>query len=242
MRRPEFDQAVKDDAVVIIPVASTEQHGAHLPVNTDANIGFSIAKRAAEAIDDFPVLVLPAIWTGYSVEHTGYRGVITLKHQTFIDVLSQVAEGIYKSGFTKILFLNSHGGNNPAVGAMRMKLAHEDGFPPSVARTWFRLPTVMQLFEKLGTPRNDGHSGEFETSAQLYLDPELVDKGSLSWSEGVFGDPSNATKEKGEQFVTAAVKDLEEVLRAYRDGKLRDGWGWSEEKMVGRKEGQLIMF
>ena len=53
---------------------------------------------------------------------------------------------------------------------------------------------------------------------------------------------SNATLEKGEQLIKAAVKGLEEVLRAYRSGKLRDGWGWSEEKMVGRKEGQLITF
>ena len=81
------------------------------------------------------------------------------------------------------------GGNRPAVGAMRMKLAYEDHFPPSVALEWFRLPAVMQLIGKLGTPRNDGHSGELETSAQLYLEPELVDKDSLSWSEGVFGDP-----------------------------------------------------
>lgn len=56
LRRTEFEQAVKADAVVIIPVASTEQHGPHLPVGTDAIDCFTIAQRAAEAIDEFPVL------------------------------------------------------------------------------------------------------------------------------------------------------------------------------------------
>ena len=66
MRQPEFEKAVKDDAVVIIPVGATEQHGAHLPVNTHSNTVFSIAKLAAEAVDDFPVLVLPTVWTQVS--------------------------------------------------------------------------------------------------------------------------------------------------------------------------------
>ena len=67
LRRTEFEEAVKADAIVIIPVGSTEQHGNHLPINTDTNSCFTIAQRAAQAIDEFPVLVLPLIWTGYSI-------------------------------------------------------------------------------------------------------------------------------------------------------------------------------
>ena len=61
LRRTEFEELAKANAVVIIPVGSTEQHGNHLPINTDANCCFVIAQRAAQAIDEFPVLVLPTI-------------------------------------------------------------------------------------------------------------------------------------------------------------------------------------
>lgn len=83
LRRPEFEEAIKADAIVIIPVGSIEQHGNHLPVNTDTNCCFTIAQRAALAIEEFPVLVLPPIWTGYSPYHMAYTGTITLTYHTF---------------------------------------------------------------------------------------------------------------------------------------------------------------
>ena len=61
MRRTEIEEASRAGAVIIIPVGSIEQHGNHLPVNTDINCSFSIAKSAAEIMDDFPVLVAPPI-------------------------------------------------------------------------------------------------------------------------------------------------------------------------------------
>ena len=80
LRRTEFEQAVKANAVVIIPVGSTEQHGDHLPIDTDSNACFTIAQRAAQAIDEFPVLVLPLIWTGYSTVHMSV-GLMVLRIQ-----------------------------------------------------------------------------------------------------------------------------------------------------------------
>ncbi|MBW2369162.1 MAG: creatininase family protein [Deltaproteobacteria bacterium] len=232
LRRPEFDQAVADNAVVIIPTGSTEQHGVHLPVNTDSNIGFSIAKRAAEAADDFPILVLPSIWTGYSPMHMTRHGAITLKNNTLVDVLTQVAESVYTHGFKKVLFLNSHGGNFGPLAAMRMKLAYESHCPPCLIVMYFQLPSIPKVVPKVTAE----HAGIIETSAQLYLQPELVDKESLYWTEGVFGDPSNGTREMGEQLIKTAANDLVKVCRDFRDGKRDDGWGWTEEVIVGRKD------
>ena len=99
LRRTEFEQFVKKDAIVIIPVASIEQHGEHLPVNTDSHACFMIAKKAAEAINDFPVLVTPAIWTGYSPMHMSYPGSITLKFETLVRLLTDVAVSIHTQGF-----------------------------------------------------------------------------------------------------------------------------------------------
>ena len=228
LRRPEFEQAVKDNAVVIIPTGATEQHGSHLPVNTDSNICFSIAKRAAEAADDFPILILPVIWSAYSPMHMTRHGAISLKNNTLTEVLTQVAESVYAHGFKKVLFLNSHGGNMGPIASMRMKLAYESNCPPCLAVTYFHLPSTPKVKAE--------HAGMLETSMQLYLQPELVDKESLCWTEGVFGDPSKATREMGKEIIEGLTNDLVKVCRDFRDGKLDDGWGWTEEVMVGRKD------
>ena len=69
MRRTEFEELAKANAIVIIPVGSTEQHANHLPVNTDMNCCYTIAQRAAQSINEFPVLVSPPIWMGFSPHH-----------------------------------------------------------------------------------------------------------------------------------------------------------------------------
>lgn len=111
MRQTEFEELAKANAVVIIPVGSTEQHGNHLPVNTDMNACYASAQRAAQSINEFSVLVLPPIWMGFSPHHMAYLGSITLKYHTFVEVLTQVVASVHAHGFKKILILNGHGGN-----------------------------------------------------------------------------------------------------------------------------------
>ena len=77
MRRTEFEEAAAAGAVVVIPMGSTEQHGLHLPVNTDLNCAQSIAVRAAQMVDEFPVIVAPPIWSGLSPHHMPFPGTIT---------------------------------------------------------------------------------------------------------------------------------------------------------------------
>ena len=219
LRRTEFEELAKANAVVIIPVGSTEQHGNHLPINTDANCCFVIAQRAAQTIDEFPVLVLPTIWTGYSPHHMAYPGAITLKYHTFVELLTQVAASVHAHGFNKIIFLNGHGGNSPAVASMRTKVAAEEGVS-SVGYNYWNLPSVSEQLMKMGV--KDGHAGDMETSLQLFLQPELVDMEAAAWVQGVHGDPSNATREKGESIVNVVVSALIKLLRDYHCGKLED--------------------
>lgn len=230
LRRTEFQKAVEADAVVVIPVASTEQHGNHLPVNTDADCCFTIAVRAAQAIDEFPVLVLPTIWTGYSPHHMAYPGTITLKYHTFVEVLTQVATSIHAHGFKKILFLNGHGGNSAVVAAMRTKLAAEEGVS-AVGYTYWEMPSVPEEWKAISQSDKGfvGHAAEIETSLQLYLQPELVDMGAAVWVPGVFGDPSTASREKGERLLSAGVSALIAILRDYHSGQLEDRLMWRKE-------------
>jgi creatinine amidohydrolase len=230
LRRPEIENAAKAGGIVIIPVASIEQHGNHLPVNTDANCCFEIAKRAAQAIDEFPLLVLPPIWTGYSPHHMTYPGSITLKYHTFVDLLTQVATSVHAHGFKKILFLNGHGGNSAIVAAMRIKLAAEEGFS-CIATTYWDLPSVSGQIKKVSQSDKGfiGHAGEIETSLQLFLQPELVDQGAATWSPGVWGDPSTGAREKGESIVKVVVDALVKLLREYHSGILEDRLVWRKE-------------
>ena len=231
LRRTEFEKAIKADAIVIISVASTEQHGNHLPVNTDANCCFTIAQRAAEAIDEFPVLVLPATWTGYSPHHMAYPGTITLKYHTLVELLTQVAASVHAHGFKKILFLNGHGGNSPIVAAMRTKLTAEEGVS-AIGYNYWEIPSVPEQIMKIVSQSDKGfagHSGEMETSLQLYLQPELVDMEAATWVPGVWGDPSTGTREKGESIVNAAISALIKILRDYHCGKLEDDLLWRRE-------------
>lgn len=237
LRRNEFEQALKAGAIVIIPVASTEQHGDHLPVSTDSNACFTIAQRAAQAIEEFPVLVLPPIWTGYSTEHMTYPGTITLKYHTFVKLLTEVAVSVYSQGFRKIFFLNGHGGNESITNFMRIKLVNEEGVSSSVAYTWWNIPRVVEEMKKVSQSDKGriGHAGELETSIQLYLQPELVNRSAAVWVRGVLGDPSTATCEKGERVVKAAVDALVKMLRDYHSGRLEDGLIWGKEIFEGQK-------
>ncbi len=231
LRRTEFEKAVEADAVVIIPVGSTEQHGHHLPINTDANCCFTIAQRAAQAIDDFPVLVLPPVWTGYSPHHMAHLGTITLKYHTFVEMLTQIATSIYAHGFKKILFLNGHGGNSPVIAAMRTKLAAEEGVS-AIGFNYWEIPSVPEQIMKIVSQSDKGfagHSGEMETSLQLYLQPELVDMAAATWVPGVWGDPSTGTREEGENIVNTVVSALVKMLRDYHSGKLEDDLVWRRE-------------
>ncbi|MCX5906350.1 MAG: creatininase family protein [Deltaproteobacteria bacterium] len=214
----------------MIPVASTEQHGDHLPVNTDANICYTIAVAAAQSISEFPVLVLPAIWTGYSPHHMAHPGTITLQYPTFVDLLTQVAISVHRHGFQKIFFLNGHYGNGPVIAALRTKLADEQNFAV-IGYNYWDLPNVAQTLKKV-CPTDKGflgHSGEVETSLQLYLQPDAVDMNAASWVTGVWGDPSAGSAEKGKQMHEAIVKALAQTLRNYHSGALEDTLVWRKE-------------
>jgi creatinine amidohydrolase len=230
LRRAEIEQAAKAGAVVIIPIASLEQHANHLPVNTDSNIVSTIAQQAALAVGDFPVLVLPAIWTGYSPHHMAYPGSVTLKYHTFVDVLTQVASSVHAHGFRKILLLNGHGGNSSIVAGMRTKLGLEDGVSV-VGYDYWSVPGMPEAMRRLcPTDRGFvGHAGEFEASVQLHLQPELVAIRELAWAPGAFGDPSAASAEKGKGLVEAAVEALVRLLREYYSGEVEDRLRWRKE-------------
>jgi len=228
LRRDEIRRFAQEDAVVVIPVASIEQHGEHLPVNTDASNCWSITTRAAETIDGFPVVVAPVVAPGYSPHHMGHAGSISLSFDTFVRVLTETAVAVHSHGFRKILLLNGHGGNSAIVSAMRLKLSAEQDISV-VCYTYWDLPGVSPAWRSISETDAGfvGHAGEVETSLQLYLQPELVKMDGARWVPGMYGNPERASREKGEQFFNAAVAGLVEVLTELHSGALERRLEWN---------------
>ncbi len=116
------------------------------------------------------------------------------------------------------------------VSGMRTKLGMEDGIPV-VGYDYWSLPGMPEVMKRLcPTDKGSvGHAGEFETSAQLHLQPALVAVQEAVWALGGFGDPSAGTGEKGKQLIEAAVEALVRLLRVYQSGELEDRLGWRKD-------------
>ncbi len=231
LKRTEFKQYADADAVVIIPVGAMEQHGNHLPVNTDTNCCYALAVRAAEAVEDIPVLVLPPVWAGYSPHHMSMEhpeGSISLGYHTFANLLTDIAASVHAHGFRRIMFLNGHGGNTAIVASIRLKLLEEKGISSVHGFTYWELPNVPGAMRDISETDKGfiGHAAEFETSLQLLLQPELVDMEAAEWDTGVAGNPASASREKGKLMFDATVKSLVGVIRRYHAGEYEDARIW----------------
>lgn len=162
--------------VVILPTSSTEQHGPHLPVCTDATICEAVCRAAAErASADVSVTIAPALVYGISDHHLPYPGVLSLPSLTFVEVVSRVAASLVASGFRKIVVVNGHGGNEEAVRIVARDLANTHAVAVAATDYYAHARTAPAVAEALAVGRVPGHAGHFETSLMLALRPELVD-------------------------------------------------------------------
>ena len=118
--------AVKD--LILVPVASLEQHGPHLPLYTDTITAVEISRRVAEHI---AVLHTPPIWMGYSPQHMHEpgrgRGTITMRSSTLLAVMHDTARSLIHHGFNRIVFINGHGSNIKVVDPVLRQLRYETG-------------------------------------------------------------------------------------------------------------------
>jgi creatinine amidohydrolase len=239
MLRHEFHAALEQRPVVIVPVGSIEQHGPHCPMDVDISGPFHLALAAADAIDDFPVIVAPPINYGFTHYNMGEPGTITLGLETFIATLNDVARSIWANGFRRIIMLNGHGGNEQPNWSAAVKIAEEDVWV--LALTYWHMADPELAAWSEADAGSIGHAGEWETSLQLYMREHLVDMSRAvhdpwrkKWSDersrfasfperrreqehGVMGNPLVASKEKGERLFNVLVERLVETCREYHD-------------------------
>ncbi|MEF8797967.1 MAG: creatininase family protein [Candidatus Bipolaricaulota bacterium] len=210
--------------IALLPTGSTEQHGPHCPLNTDSLIAEEIAKYVADEAD---ILLLPSITVGVSREHSKFPGTLYLSPETFRRQVKEIILSARGFGVEKFVIVNGHGGNVSAIQEMCQILYHEHEIL-ALEWTWFNAISA----------KNMGHAGELETSLILYLREELVkntkEKGTDSWGEtihgtriaydtrdftenGIVGDPTKATKEKGEKIFEKSTKQLSDLIKDFEN-------------------------
>jgi len=169
----DFAHVDGDRGVAVLPVSAIEQHGPHLPLNTDACINAGIVGHALDRVaEDVGMLVMPQQRIGDSTEHTAFSGTIAAEPETLIPFWTQIGDSVARAGITKLVIFNTHGGQPQVVDQVAMRLR----------RRWGMLVVGANL-SGLGVPddliaadelRHGIHGGQLETSIMLHLRPDLV--------------------------------------------------------------------
>jgi len=229
---PEAERYLKEIDVALLPVGSIEQHGPHLPLDTDAFDAQYLAKQVAQACSDPKPLVLPLIPYGVSYHHDEFTGTIGINNYTLSKLVYEIGMSAARNGIKKLLIINAHGGNTPSLNFAAQMINRDAHIFVSVDSGETSDVDIYQLVE---TP-NDVHAGEVETSTALATRPHLVkmdqrqssipefssrylnftSKRGILWyaytkkisKSGVMGDPTKASAEKGKKIWQIMVAHL----------------------------------
>lgn len=163
------------DALLILPVGATEQHGPHLPLGTDLLAVEHVARAAAAAMpDDLDVLVAPTLPFGSSHHHLIFGGTVSLSTERYYGAVRDIVESLTVSGFRRIFILNGHGGNHELVQLVARDLVLEHPVNIGAASYWDLAAAAVAERESDLAGNIPGHAGLFETSLIMALRPDLA--------------------------------------------------------------------
>lgn len=242
MSEADIKAADTSDWIAVLPLGAHEQHGPHLPFETDTIIASGIACALAENIEDkLPVTFLPVETVGYSIEHMDFEGSKTLAFDEAVKRWIEIGEKLASQGINKMMILNAHGGNSPLMTIVATELrVRFNMFCVATSWTRFIVPGDVISHEEKAYGI---HGGDIETSVVLALAPEAVDMNkaedfpnfqqvlsedykylkaygphAFGWKaqdlnvSGVNGNASFATVSKGEALIAQAVNGLSQLL------------------------------
>jgi len=235
----------KDRVVVVLPLASIEQHGPHLPLYTDSIIAQEVLQRAFALLpDEVHVWHLPLLAYGKSNEHAGFAGTVTLTSETLIRVLKDIGTSVAHSGFRRFAIVNAHGGNTEIVDFVIRDIREQTGLLVFALHLYLRVAVPSQGLSE--AEKTYGiHAGDAETSILLHCCPDLVRRerapaslprnlqksghppfmGPLTFAwltqdiskSGALGDATTADAAKGERFLDDAAVQTAQLLREIAD-------------------------
>ena len=180
------------NAIVVLPVASMEQHGPHLPVGVDTFLCEAVCRAGAElAVKDVPVVVAPTLWCGMAEHHMAFGGTFTFDIPTYQAVLRAFLKSIERHGFKRVFIVNGHGGNIAALNAFLPDLARELALT-LYAATYFDM-SRDDLAQFLEDQKSVHHACEVESSMMMVVAPATVKHERLHEAFGMLnGDPRKA--------------------------------------------------
>ena len=174
-RTTDFAALDPSRAVAVLPLGATEQHGPHLPLSVDTVLVEGVVNEAIGHLTaSDPVLFLPTLPVGLSVEHTGFAGTLSLSSQTTLALWLDLAASVARAGVKKLLLFNAHGGHVGLMDVAARDMRGQLGLTV-FGSSWYQLPLggAMQAFSA-HEQRFGVHAGDVETSMMLALAPEHV--------------------------------------------------------------------
>ena len=229
---PEARDRFRQVDTALLPVGSIEQHGPHLPLDTDAYDAQYLALRVAESCSNPKPLVLPNIPYGVSYHHDEFQGTVSISNDTLAQLVYEIGISVSRNGIKKLVIINGHGGNSPALNYAAQMINRDAHIFVCVDSGETSDVDIDPLVE---TP-NDVHAGEIETSTSLAVRPHLVkmdlarrevpefssryldftSKRGVLWyaytrkisQNGVMGDPTKASAEKGKKIWEIMITHL----------------------------------
>ena len=232
--------------LAVLPVGSTEQHGPHAPLGTDAVHAEDVAAAGAER-HGASVVVAPTVPVGVSEEHRAFDGTLWVSPDTLRAYVRETVASLASHGLDRVVVVNGHGGNVAALREATARLTR-DGTAYAVPFTWFDAVDPADL---AGEPVAMGHGGPVETALLRHTHPDLVreertatagEGAADGWGEwvagvnlaydtaeftdnGVVGDPAEGSADLGAALYDAAAAALASVLAAVEERTVagRDG-------------------
>jgi creatinine amidohydrolase len=201
MTWPEIVERAKQTEIALVPVGATEEHGPHLPINNDNLVALEISKEIAKRTKKFKPVIAPLIPYGIS-DFPGFNKYpqLSLTPETFYNVCKEIAEGLVKLGFPKIIFIDGHGGNPGALSQVAGALS--SGAIVTHIEWWMVAGDVInEVMESEG--RFWGHAGEMETS--------------VSWALGQVVDEA---KMKDLRYIPKVQEELRDYLLPFMNPKI----------------------
>ena len=233
---PEAEQRFREVDVALLPVGAIEQHGPHLPLDTDAWDADYLVQRVADECSEPKPLALPLIPYGVSFHHEDFPGTIGVSNDALAKMVYDVGMSCARNGITKFIIINGHGGNHATL-QFAAQMINRDAHIFTTVDTG---ETSDVDLDRLCETDNDVHAGEIETSTGLATRPHLVRmdlaerevqsfssryldfsaRRSVEWyartakisNSGVLGDPTLATAEKGREMWEIMVRNLVELV------------------------------
>lgn len=193
-------ELARGDCVAVLPIGAIEQHGAHLPTGTDTTCATRLVTDAVGALKDPErAVILPSFAYGYSHDHHGFPGTISLPHRVMEDVIVAIATDVLATGFRRLLLVNGHGSNDRLMYyALRTVRDRSTVDHLAVGVTYWKAAAAKLSELRMTQYGGMAHGGELETSLMLHYAPEQV-------------------------HMNAAAAELPRSYTAWRGGDLLDG-------------------